>query len=362
MSAPEESDMESQSFDTMTSNIQARNREAMDSQYETMPTLINHRSFPRNINRDTDEGPDWFPERYVEYHDGESQFVPKKPDPWYISEGLPDDFLADREDFYVSWELGKQWMNFLQLPPTTLIMIRSLLNMIIDSVENTGYRTPIGVTRVFSDYIIKNFPDDIPRTETNPPLPDIEDELTDISDLIEVYNDQLKNGLKTRKNFVNFNKWQGRRNNYNNWTKFCSIMKDLASDLGPFSHNLINTVNESIDRILANQHLNTEAKVITINEFTTSARKWALFMFITPPVINIKKGRPVVIKNYVPANIEIALRAIIPKIMERENEEQLVADADNVSDDMDEGPAQNLTLSIHEEDSGNVSALPRDNV
>ena len=139
-------------------------------------------------------------------------------------------------------------------------------------------------------------------------------------------------------------------------------MKDLASDLGPFSHNLINTVNESIDRILANQHLNTEAKVITINEFTTSARKWALFMFITPPVINIKKGRPVVIKNYVPANIEIALRAIIPKIMERENEEQLVADADNVSDDMDEGPAQNLTLSIHEEDSGNVSALPRDNV
>ena len=139
-------------------------------------------------------------------------------------------------------------------------------------------------------------------------------------------------------------------------------MVDLAAELGPFSHNLINTVNESIDRILAHQHLNTEGKVIKINEFTTSGRKWAASIFKTPAVIKIVKGTPVVIKAYIPAPVELVLRAIVPKIMEREDMEQEIADADNSYYSQEEDHEMTMTLSEHELDSGNISALPRDDL
>jgi hypothetical protein len=353
MLEPGSNDMESQSFDNMVQEIRTNNREALESEFEAMPELINKRPFPRELVRTSEDGPDWFSPRFTDYweFDGENEFVCKKPDPWKISEGEPDHFLADREDLMESLELGKMWMNFLKLPPTTLLMIRSLLNMIIDSIECLGPQTPIGVTRSFSDFIVKNFPDDIPRTNTDPPIPDIDDELVNMMNLIEIYNLQFKNGLKTRKNFINYNRWAGRRDNFDNWCKFASNMKDLAAELGPFSHNLINTVNDKIDGILAHQLLNTDTNVLNINEYNTCAKDWVRNMFRIPAVIKILKGKPTVVKRYVPAPRELVLRHIMPEIMEREVQEHREFNQDNME-------AASMTLSLHEVDSGNVSGLP----
>ena len=342
-----DSSMDSQSFGSIIDNIRINNREAMNEEYEEMPELALNRTFPRNINRDED--PAWFSQRYKEYHDGETPFIPQIPDPWKVSEGLPSQFLADRNDFYESLDLAIQWTQFLKIPATTLIMIRSLLNMILDTIEVEGFLAPIGITRLFSDYIVKNFPEDIPRIG-NPPMPDIEDECVEMSDLFEIYSKQFGSGLKSRQNFINYNKWAGRRTNYNNWSKFASLMKDLASDLGPFSHNLLNEVNENIDSMLAHQHLNTDEKVITINDHTTSARKWALSMFNIPAVIKIQKGKPVVIKRGIPAPVDYVLNAVLPKIIAREQAEQLVADADNVPNPLVQD--EEFTISEHELDSG----------
>ena len=342
-----DSSMESHSFGSIIENIRVNNREAMNEDYEEMPDLELHRTFPRNINRD--EEPEWFSQRYKQYYEGEAPFIPQIPDPWKVSEGLPSQFLGDRNDFYESLDLAKQWMEFLKIPPTTLIMIRSLLNMILDTIEVEGYLAPIGITRLFSDFMVKNFPEDIPRIG-NPPIPDIEDECIEMGDLFEIYSKQFESGLKSRQNFINYNKWVGRRTNYNNWSKFASLMNDLASDLGPFSHNLLNEVNENIDSMLAHQHLNTEEKVITINGHTTSARKWALSMFNIPAVIKIQKGLPIVTKRCTPAPVDYVLRAVLPKIIEREQAEQLVADADNVHNP--QVVNDEMTLSEHEMDSG----------
>ena len=176
---------ESQSFGTIIENIRVNNREAMNEEYEEMPELELQRTFPRNINRDED--PKWYSQRYKQYYEGDLPFIPQIPDPWKVSEGLPSSFLNDRNDFYESLDLAKQWTEFLNIPATTLIMIRSLLNMILDTIEIEGYLAPIGITRLFSDYIVKNFPDDIPRTG-NPPMPDIEDECVEMGDLFEIYS------------------------------------------------------------------------------------------------------------------------------------------------------------------------------
>ena len=339
--------MESQSFGSMIENIRTNNREAMNEDYEEMPVLEFHRAFPRVIDRT--DAPEWYSERFMEYHDGETIFVPKIPDPWKVSEGQPSEFLADRQDFYESLELAGEWTQFLKIPATTLIMIRSLLNMICDTIEVEGFMTPIGLTRAFSDYMVKNFPDDIPRIG-NPPVPDIEDECVEMGNLFEIYNKQFESGLNSRRNFVNYNKWAGRRSNFDNWAKFASLMTDLGSDLGPFSHNLLNTVNDKIDSMLAHQHLNTEPNAIEINDHTTSARKWALEMFKVPAVIKIQKGRPVQIKRAKPAPVDSVLAAVMPKIVARENAEQFLADVENVN--IPVVVNDEMTLSEHELDSG----------
>ena len=85
-----DSSMESQSFGSMIENIRVNNREAMNEDYEEMPVLEFHRAFPRNIDRT--DAPEWYSERFVEYHDGETIFVPQIPDPWKVSEGQPSEF------------------------------------------------------------------------------------------------------------------------------------------------------------------------------------------------------------------------------------------------------------------------------
>jgi hypothetical protein len=343
------SDMESQSFETSINEIRANNNAALNADYEAMPELEKGRTYPRNINRDTNEGPDWFSEKYLEYHDGETEFVPEIPDPWKINGGISSSFLVDLDDIDASIDLGEQWMVFLNIPPTTMIMIRSLLNMIVDTIEVEGYKSPIGITRIFSDYMAKNFPDDIPRTG-NPPVPDIEDECVMMGDMIEIYFKQFQSGLKSRKNFANYNRWVSRRSTYNNWSKFSTLMVDLANDLGPYSHSLLNTVVDKIDGILAHQHLNSENNVVNINEYSTSARKWAVTMFSRPPVYKILRGKPVCLKRGEPAPVDIILTAIMPKIIAREAAEQLEADAEFVVP----VPMQQeeMTLSEHELDSG----------
>ena len=344
------SDMESQSFETSINEIRANNNAALNSDYEAMPVLERQRSFPRNINRDIDEGPNWFSERFIEYHDGESDFLPEIPDPWKINGGVLSSFLVDLDDVDASIDLGRQWMVFLRIPPTTMIMIRSLLNMILSTVEIEGYNCPIGITRIFSEYMAKNFPDDIPRTGNPPTVPDIEDECVQMGNMIEVYFRQFCYGLKSRKNFANYNRWVSRRSNYNNWSKFSTLMGDLAAELGPFSHSLLNAVVDKIDGILAHQHLNSEDNVISINEYTTSARKWAVAMFSRPPVYKILRGKPICVKRGEPAPVEIVLRAIMPKILAREDTEQLAADAEFVVPVPMQ--AEEMTLSEHELDSG----------
>ena len=337
------------SFGSIINTIRTNNNEALNSEFEEMPELERQRTFPRNIDRDDANGPDWFTERFRQYHDGETEFFPETPDPWKVNEGHHSSFLLDRGDMVDSVELGKEWMNFLKLPPTTLIIIRTLLNMISDTIEVEGPRTPIGITRIFAEFIINNFPEDIPRTG-NPPVPDIDDECVEMVSMIEVYNVQFRSGLKSRKNFANYNKWAGRRNNFNNWAKFSTLLSDLANELGPFSHSLLNSVVDKIDGILAHQHLNSDDKAVIINGYSTSAKKWAVAMFTNQPVVKIIKGKPVCTKSGSPAPVEIILRVIMPKIIARENAEQLEADIDNVGP----GPmqAEEFTISEHELDSG----------
>ena len=341
------SDIEPLSFGSEIDAIRNHNTQAMNAEYEEMPELELQRTFPRNIDREED--PEWFSEHIVEYHDGEDEFVPEKPDPWRINRGLPSSFLTDRNDMYYSLELGKEWMTFLKLPPTTLIIIRSLLNMLLSTIEVEGPLTPIGLTRIFADFVSNNLPDDIPRIG-NPPVPDIDDECIELGDMIECYNKQFRLGLTSRKNFANYNKWLGRRSNYNNWSKFSSLLSDLSGDLGPYSHNLLNTVVDKIDGILAHQHLNSEENVVRINNYTSCAKKWALAMFTQQPLIKIQKGKPVCVKRGSPAPVEIILRAIMPKIIARENAEQLEFNA-NINGP---GPmqAEEFTISEHELDSG----------
>ena len=342
------SDMEEQSFETSINEIRVNNNAALNAEYEAMPELENLRTYPRNINRDINEGPDWFSERFVEYHDGEDDFLPEIPDPWKMKNGVLSAYLGDLDDMDASIDLGQEWIVFLNIPPSTIIMIRSLLNMIMATIEIEGYNCPIGLTRIFSEYMAKNFPDDIPRTG-NPPVPDIEDECIDMQAMIENYSKQFQSGLKSRKNFANYNRWVARRSNYNNWSKFSSLMGELAQDLGPYSHCLINAVVDKIDGILAHQHLNSEENVVCINEYTTSARKWAVAMFSRPPVYKILRGKPVCLKRGEPAPVDIVLTAIMPKIVFRENAEQVAANADFVVPaPMDD----EMTLSEHELDSG----------
>jgi hypothetical protein len=218
--------------------------------------------------------------------------------------------------------------------------------MIIDTLEITGFKTPIGLTFVLSDFIVKNFPSDYPRNIENN-LPDFEEITDDLTNLIEIYNSQFKNGLKSRKNFMAYNQWLSRRTNYQNWSKFAAILDDLASDLGPYSHSLINTVVDKIDSILAHELLNSQPYFIEINEFDTSALNWAQFMFRIPRIMKIVNGKPRVIKGGTQSPVQLVLKGIMPLILKRESNENTISETSaEDNDSLPEFPSTTSTTSV----------------
>ena len=311
-------DIDRNSQGDLISEVIENNYALLNDDYAEMPALINNRKFPRDWAKPTNQDNPQYSTNIVDYYQGDEEQQPKYPDPWKFNTGKPSQFLADRNDYNESLALGYQWLKILKVPVTTLITIRSILNMIIDSIEITGYKTPIGLTKIFSDFIIKNFPVKVP-TPPGSTLPDFNEITTDLSSLVEVYNIQFKSGLNTRKNFMAFNKLYTRRTNYENWSKFSSLLDTLASDLGPFSHCLINTVVDKIDNMLSHELLNSPSYYRDINEYDTNARTWVQYLFRVPRIMNIISNKPVIVKKGISLPILKVLQKIMPLIIERES-------------------------------------------
>ena len=311
-------DLDRNSEGNLISEVIANNYALLNENFAEMPKLVNSRKFPRDWALPTDQDNLQYSTNIVEYYEGDEPLQPRFPDPWKFESGKASPFLADRNDLNDSLALGFQWLKILRIPVTTLITIRSILNMIIDSIEITGPKTPIGLTKILADFIVKNFPSAVP-TPSGSPLPDFNEITFDLGSLIETYNSQFKSGLKTRKNFMAFNQFYTRRTNYENWSKFSSLMSDLASDLGPFSHCLINTVVDKIDNMLSHELLNSPPYYRDINEYDTNARTWAQYLFRVPRIMNIISGKQIIIKKGISLPVHKILQKIMPLIIERES-------------------------------------------
>ena len=311
-------DIDRNSEGELISEVVANNYELLNGDYAEMPDLLNNRTFPRDWALPTDKDNEQFSTNIVDYYQGDEPIQPLYPDPWKFETGKASPFLADKNDLNESLALGFQWLKILKIPVTTLFTIRAILNMIIDSIEITGYKTPIGLTKIFADFIVQNFPIFVP-TPSGSTQPDFNEITHDLGNLIEIYNAQFKSGLKTRKNFMAFNKFYTRRTNYENWSKFSSLMNNLASDIGPFSHCLINTVVEKIDNMLAHELLNSPSYYRDINEFDTNAKTWAQYLFRVPRIMRIVSGKQLIIKKGISLPIHKILQKLMPLIIERES-------------------------------------------
>ena len=311
-------DIDRNSEGELITEVISNNYELLNANFAEMPGLANGRKFPRDWAKPTNQDDLQFSTNIVDYYQGDEPLQSQYPDPWKFESGKPSPFLADKNDLNDSLSLGFQWLKILKIPVTTLITIRSILNMIIDSIEITGYKTPIGLTKILADFIVKNFPIAVP-TPSGSTLPDFNEITYDLGNLIEVYNSQFKTGLKTRKNFMAFNQYYTRRTNYENWTKFSSLMDTLAADIGPFSHCLINTVVEKIDNMLAHELLNSPSYYRDINEYDTNARTWVQYLFRVPRIMKIISGKQTIIKKGISLPIHKILQKIMPLIVERES-------------------------------------------
>ena len=311
-------DIDRNSEGDLISEVIANNYALLNEDYADMPKLANNREFPRDWALPTNQDDLQFTTNVVDYYQGDEPCQPNYPDPWKFETGKPSSFLSDKNDLNDSLALGFQWLKILQIPVTTLITIRSILNMIIDSIEVTGYKTPIGLTKIFADFIVKNFPIKVP-TPQGSTLPDLNEITVDLGNLIECYNIQLKSGLKTRKNFMAYNQYYTRRTNYENWSKFNSLMDTLASDIGPFSHCLINTVVEKIDNMLSHELLNSPSYYKDLNEYDTNAKSWAQYLFRVPRIMKIISGKQMILKKGITLPVHKILQKIMPLIIERES-------------------------------------------
>ena len=180
-------DLDRNSSGELISEVIQNNYELLNEDYAELPKLVNSRKFPRNWALPTDQDNPQYSTNVVEYYQGDEPSLPRYPDPWKFETGTASPFLADRNDLNDSLALGFQWLKMLKIPVTTLITIRAILNMIIDSIEVTGPKTPIGLTKILADFIVKNFPASVPKPSGST-LPDFNEITYDLGNLIEIYN------------------------------------------------------------------------------------------------------------------------------------------------------------------------------
>ena len=149
----------------------------------------------------------------------------RKPDPWCENNGLYSPSIKSADDFDVSLSLARKWLDYLRVPFSTLLLIRSVITNMSYTLETFGHDTPVDLISTLCDVITSNWPADYPRKQdgTIEFLNDI-----NMTDIFTVYGSVLKNGFKCRQNFVNLNKFLKRRDNFTNWTKLSSILKYLS--------------------------------------------------------------------------------------------------------------------------------------
>ena len=245
------------SFDEEIRIILETNEQRLQEYFQDQPPLALKREFPRDcaIQPETEEEI-MYTRDYPEYAEDPTQ-LPQQPDPWRFENKMYSDSWQGEQDQENMLACTTEWFEFIGVPITTLFVIRALLNNVINAIEIRGFMTPVGILKVIGDYIAKNWPGKLTRDSQTGKLNAANTH--DMTTMIENFQLEIKNDLSLRSEFVSFNKFFTRRDNYTNWCKFSSLMTIMASELGPVSHNLCNEVVEQIDNIVAYQRLSTRS-------------------------------------------------------------------------------------------------------
>ena len=321
----------------MEMNYEELNHLAFEEIQLGPPGLVLIREFPINpykddINFESSNHTDL----NIEYADEDCE-LGLKPNPWCENNGLNSPLIKTGDDFDEYLELGRQWLNYLRVPYSTLLLIKALITSITYNIEVHGYHTPIDLIGSLCDVVTQNWPSDYPRNfpDTTIKFP------TDfnMTKLFKVYGKILKDGLQCRKKFVNLKKFIKRRDNFTNWTKLSSILDSLALELGPHSHNVINELICKIDNLVCYHCYNSRENAIWINEYKTDIRIWANHMFRIPCHLKMRGGKLIIFNMEESTVNEDKLDATEAALLVVENHNANFAQ-------------QPLTLSEHEIDSG----------
>jgi hypothetical protein len=331
------------SVEDPTRQLAESNANLLSRNYEVQPLLSYKREFPRDCALEPTTEEEIMYTRDVQEYEIDPTVLPQQPDPWKFENELYSAFWeGGMRDEERSLACTEAWFGYINVPITTLFIIRALLNNIIDTIEIRGFMTPVGLLKNFGDFLAKNWPNKIP---VNPETGRYKiSEEFDMTNMVKSFQLEFQNDLSLRTQMVLFNKYFTRRDNYSNWCKFASLMSTLASELGPISHNLCNETVEKIDNIVAYQRLCSRDYATWTNEYKNEVELWAQNMFIIPRTFKLISGNLVLVKIEKSTRNNVKLNKIL----------RIVTDADIQANEPSSSESVLETVSLERDENNNI--------
>ena len=139
------------SFEEEFRRTAANNAQLLSSNLEDQPLLARCRAFPRDCAiQPTTEEEIMYTRDEPEYALDPTQ-LPQQPDPWKFENNMYSDFWEGEQDKDESLHCTEEWFEYIEVPITTLYLLRAMLNNLIDTIEIRGFLTPIGLLKNFGD-------------------------------------------------------------------------------------------------------------------------------------------------------------------------------------------------------------------
>jgi hypothetical protein len=268
-------------------NVRALNAEILEDNKECLSTFDRERPFPWAYDANPEELQlDNYSPTNRDYAEDAGQ-LRMQPDPWHMNVEFSSELIDTGEDHKIFKRTCHLWLKFLNVPIENLDGIRALANNLAEIIETKGPKTPMTVIKNFAQFFSQHWPADIPRENNGEPKFLVGQNMKSIC---EIYGKLIHDGLKARKQFINFTRWMTRRNKFDNFKKLANIIKFLAYEIGPVGHGFCSNLVDKIDFVTDHRQFDVPNQSKWVNEYNTDINLWIFEMHAIYPLHKIVGG------------------------------------------------------------------------